>query len=139
MTEIDDFDENNREFEDLDETQSIECQPDELDDDDEEEASVRNMQEVINKKHPFGIKIWKPALYKKNRSIEKTIYDALHTNPQTKSMSVFSIGNILWVLLFGWWICLGYFISSFLLYVFMTCLKITGKHFNFEYQKVPLY
>jgi Ca2+:H+ antiporter len=37
--------------------------------DTDESKGVRSVQEAINLQHPFGIKLWKPALYKKDRSI----------------------------------------------------------------------
>jgi hypothetical protein len=42
--------------------------------DDREEPSrqkdIREMQQAINQHHPFGLKIWKPSLYKKFRSVQ---------------------------------------------------------------------
>ena len=50
------------------------------DDDEEDDAdlsdaesfTLKDRQEAINETHPFGIRIWKPALYKKSRSVQVT-------------------------------------------------------------------
>ncbi|XBW38414.1 hypothetical protein QEN19_004002 [Hanseniaspora menglaensis] len=39
----------------------------------EEDFTLQDRQYAINTLHPFGIKIWKPALYKKDRSIDKSV------------------------------------------------------------------
>ena len=36
---------------------------------DDESFTLKDRQQTINETHPFGIRIWKPALYKKNRSV----------------------------------------------------------------------
>ncbi|KAJ2907656.1 hypothetical protein GGI21_003670, partial [Coemansia aciculifera] len=38
---------------------------------DDEEPNVRARQEALNTRHPFGLPIWKPALYKKSRSVTR--------------------------------------------------------------------
>lgn len=44
---------------------------DDMQDDSNSDANeVRDMQAAINEQHPFGLKIWKPALYKKIRSVQ---------------------------------------------------------------------
>lgn len=47
----------------------------------DEVGGIRDVQEAINKQHPFGIKIWKPALYRKGRSITHRTDEALHSEP----------------------------------------------------------
>ena len=64
-------------------------------------------------RHPFGIKIWKPALYKKHRSIEAVTWNDLHSIPGTLKNEL-SFGNLLWAFLFGWWIALVYIIVAIL-------------------------
>ncbi|TPX62674.1 hypothetical protein PhCBS80983_g00307 [Powellomyces hirtus] len=80
--------------------------------------TLRDVQEAINIKHPFGLRIWKPALYKKFRSIDTKSYKALHAVPgeQPATSLYLKPGNVLWCLLFGWWISLVYlFVAIFLL------------------------
>ena len=48
---------------------------------DAESFTLRDKQTAINQTHPFGIRIWKPALYQKNRSIEKTAEGDIHSSP----------------------------------------------------------
>jgi Ca2+:H+ antiporter len=44
-----------------------------------ETDQVKETQDIINAQHPFGIKLWKPALYRKNRSIDAKTWLALHS------------------------------------------------------------
>ena len=80
------------------------------DDDDEEELSdaesftLKDRQQAINETHPFGIRIWKPALYKKNRSVEKTAEGDIHSSPGGRVDKWLWSFNVLWTLLFGWWL-----------------------------------
>ena len=85
---------------------------DEDDEDDEEDVSdtesftLRDKQAAINQTHPFGIRIWKPALYQKNRSIEKTAEGDIHSSPGGRVSRWLWVFNALWTLLFGWWLAL---------------------------------
>ncbi|KAJ1538929.1 hypothetical protein HK405_013359, partial [Cladochytrium tenue] len=82
-------------------------------------ANVRELQEAINVSHPFGIKIWKPALYRKDRSINALSYSALHSRPLlSQGLSIFNLGNLLWLFLFGWWMCALYLFAAVLLLPF---------------------
>lgn len=79
------------------------------DDDDEdlsdaESFTLRDRQKAINETHPFGIRIWKPALYKKNRSVEKTAEGDIHSSPGGRVSQWLWIFNLLWTILFGWWL-----------------------------------
>ncbi|KAH9248116.1 calcium/proton exchanger [Batrachochytrium salamandrivorans] len=91
---------------------------DEQDSDDDqetdEEPSIRNVQEAINISHPFGLKIWKPALYPKSRSIDFKSYEALHSVPGSVSSRFLYLSpdNLAWTLLFGWWIALLYMVIA---------------------------
>ena len=52
------------------------------DDDDEDlDFTVKDRQDALNIEHPFGLPIWKPALYKKSRSIQRTADNALKCTP----------------------------------------------------------
>ncbi|KAJ3083431.1 hypothetical protein HK102_001074, partial [Quaeritorhiza haematococci] len=90
------------------EEQEEEEDDDELDSDEnlDEPHGVKEMQQAINSSRPFGLKIWKPALYKKNRSIEAKTYEALHSSPGAlpNRALYYNVGNILWCVVFGWWI-----------------------------------
>ena len=80
---------------------------DEVDDDDISEAesfTLRDRQTAINKTHPFGIRIWKPALYKKERSVEKTAEGDIHSSPGGNVSPWLKIVNLMWTLVFGWWL-----------------------------------
>ncbi|KAJ3319567.1 hypothetical protein HDV06_006215 [Boothiomyces sp. JEL0866] len=105
--------EDNLETESLLENQNIELPNEESEIVDQ--PTVKEMQEALNKSHPFGIKIWKPALYPKHRSIDTKTYQALHSIPGQRS-SQFTAGNIFWALLFGWWIALVYVLVSIILF-----------------------
>ncbi|KAI8611273.1 Sodium/calcium exchanger protein-domain-containing protein, partial [Chytriomyces sp. MP71] len=63
---------------------------------------------AINVARPFGLKIWKGALYKKHRSIQAITENAIHQDPNEDSDSASSqyieLGNILWLFFFGWWL-----------------------------------
>jgi Ca2+:H+ antiporter len=66
----------------------------------------------MNKQHPFGLPIWKPALYKKSRSVVRKANSALHSSPTSSSEFFLYPGNLLWLTLFGWWLALIIFIVS---------------------------
>jgi Ca2+:H+ antiporter len=58
--------------------------------------------------------LWKPALYKKSRSVTRNANSAVHSAPSTDLY--LNLGNILWAVLFGWWLALISFILSFTLW-----------------------
>ncbi|KAJ3177073.1 hypothetical protein HK101_010317 [Irineochytrium annulatum] len=83
-------------------------------------VTVKDVQEAINVSHPFGLKIWKSALYKKSRSINALTYSDLHETPSTDPSktglsAILSPGNVLWAVLFGWWLALAYIIVGSLI------------------------
>lgn len=69
--------------------------------DEDVEYTLKDRQDAINIEHPFGLPIWKPALYKKSRSVARNAEAALHDSPTSSSVSTLTPGNILWALLFG--------------------------------------
>ena len=73
---------------------------------DTESFTLRDRQNAINETHPFGIRIWKPALYKKNRSVEKTAEGDIHSSPGGRVDRWLWTFNILWTILFGWWLAI---------------------------------
>lgn len=71
---------------------------------DAESFTLRDRQQAINETHPFGIRIWKPALYKKNRSVEKTAEGDIHSAPGARVSQWLWVFNVIWTVLFGWWL-----------------------------------
>ncbi|KAJ1657320.1 hypothetical protein IWQ61_003262 [Dispira simplex] len=70
---------------------------------DDPDATLKERQEALNIAHPFGLPLWKPALYKKSRSITRFANRALHAMPMSSRELYLNPGNILWVLMFGCW------------------------------------
>jgi len=66
-------------------------------------------QQAINIEHPFGLPIWKPALYRKSRSVTRNAESALHSMPSAAAERHLLPGNILWTVMFGWWLALSCF------------------------------
>jgi hypothetical protein len=83
--------------------------------DSEASFTLKDRQDAINITHPFGLKIWKPALYKKNRSVQRTAEGEIHSLPGQWPDRKFRVGNVLWTLVFGWWMCLVTAIVALLL------------------------
>lgn len=71
------------------------------DEEDPEDFTLKDRQEAINETHPFGIRIWKPALYKKDRSVQATAEGDIHSAPGGYVSRWLSIFNVLWTLTFG--------------------------------------
>jgi Ca2+:H+ antiporter len=80
------------------------------DDDDDlsdaESFTLRDRQDAINVTHPFGIRIWKPALYKKGRSVQQNAEEDIHSAPGSSVSRWLVVFNIGWTLVFGWWLAL---------------------------------
>lgn len=72
----------------------------------------------MNKRHPFGLPIWKPALYKKSRSVVRRANSALHSSPSSSPELFLHPGNILWLILFGWWLSSVIFLISLVMMIF---------------------
>ncbi|KAJ6620775.1 hypothetical protein B0H10DRAFT_2020571 [Mycena sp. CBHHK59/15] len=92
--------------------------PDDADDEDDP-ITLRDRQSLINVEHPFGLPIWKPALYKKSRSVTRYADEALHSVPSSQAERHLLPGNIFWVLAFGWWLALVCMILSALLHIYV--------------------
>jgi Ca2+:H+ antiporter len=73
---------------------------------DAESFTLKDRQEAINETHPFGIRIWKPALYKKSRSVQRNAEGDIHSTPGGFVSNWLFIFNCLWTLIFGWWLSL---------------------------------
>ncbi|KAJ5175483.1 Low affinity vacuolar monovalent cation/H(+) antiporter [Penicillium canariense] len=79
---------------------------------DAESFTLKDRQQAINETHPFGIRIWKPALYKKSRSVEKTAEGDIHSSPGGRVNPVLFLINLLWSVLFGWWLALAALLAA---------------------------
>lgn len=99
-----------------------ELTPDEEDEDDSlsdaESFTLKDRQQAINETHPFGIRIWKPALYKKDRSVQKTAEGDIHSAPGGRVNNWLMVFNILWTILFGWWLGLVALIGATVCFIF---------------------
>lgn len=85
---------------------------------DAESFTLRDRQLAINQTHPFGIRIWKPALYKKNRSVEKGAEEDIHSSPSAIVSSWLWTFNCLWTVLFGWWLAAAAAIGALACFLF---------------------
>ncbi|WWC68422.1 calcium/proton exchanger [Kwoniella pini CBS 10737] len=104
-----------------------EAMTDEEDEDDEgegddEAVTLRDRQDALNIEHPFGLPIWKPALYRKSRSVTRNAESALHSIPSAAAERHLLPGNILWTLLFGWWLALACFVVA----IFVSAAEVLG-------------
>ncbi|RIA91306.1 Sodium/calcium exchanger protein [Glomus cerebriforme] len=79
------------------------------------EFTLKERQDAINITHPFGLRLWKAALYKKSRSVTRDANSALHSTP-SPDLYLYP-GNILWAIGCGWWLALISFIVSIFLLV----------------------
>ncbi|CAL1713386.1 unnamed protein product [Somion occarium] len=83
----------------------------------EEPVTLKDRQSLINVEHPFGLPIWKPALYKKSRSVTRYADQALHSVPSAQAERHLLPGNIFWAVVFGWWLALACLLASAILYI----------------------
>lgn len=75
-------------------------------------VTVKERQSLINVEHPFGLRIWKPALYKKSRTVNRNAETDLHSAPSAIAERHLILGNIVWTLVFGWWLALVFIVVS---------------------------
>jgi len=96
--------------------------PEDDDDDadlsDAESFTLKDRQEAINETHPFGIRIWKPALYKKSRSVQRNAEGDIHSVPGNTVNRWLFVFNCLWTILFGWWLAFVAAIGGIVCYIF---------------------
>ena len=85
---------------------------------DAESFTLKDRQDAINATHPFGIRIWKPALYKKARSVQKNAEGDIHSTPGGHVTAWLFSFNLLWTLLFGWWLAVLCMASTLLCVIF---------------------
>lgn len=91
---------------------------DDIDISDTESFTLKDRQQAINQTHPFGIRIWKPALYKKFRSVEKTAEGDIHSVPGERVSLWLLLVNVCWTLFFGWWLALAALIGATACFMF---------------------
>ncbi|KAF4581505.1 hypothetical protein EYR40_009793 [Pleurotus pulmonarius] len=84
---------------------------------DEDPITLKDRQSLINVEHPFGLPIWKPALYKKSRSVTRHADEALHSVPSAQAERHLLPGNVFWTIAFGWWLAAVCLLLSGLLYL----------------------
>lgn len=84
---------------------------------DDDPITLKDRQSLINVEHPFGLPIWKPALYKKSRSVTRYADQALHSVPSAQAERHLLVGNVLWTIFFGWWLACVCFIMSGILFI----------------------
>ena len=83
--------------------------------DNDDPVTLKARQSLINVEHPFGLPIWKPALYKKSRTVTRNAETALHSQPSAAAQSQVLPGNLFWTLIFGWWMAIICFAAAALL------------------------
>lgn len=86
----------------------------------------------MNKQHPFGLPIWKPALYKKSRSVVRKANSALHSSPSSSSEFFLNPGNLLWTIIFGWWL-------SFIIFIVSLFFSLFGSNYGIVLRELSLY
>ncbi|KAF3766470.1 hypothetical protein M406DRAFT_277368 [Cryphonectria parasitica EP155] len=85
---------------------------------DAESFTLKDRQQAINETHPFGIRLWKPALYKKDRSVQKIAEGDIHSSPGGRVNSWLLLFNIVWTICFGWWLALIAFSGAVVCFIF---------------------
>nr|UJH94462.1 Vnx1 [Starmerella bombicola] len=83
----------------------------------DESYTMRDRQDAINSAHPFGIRIWKPALYKKRRSVEQNAEEDIHSRPDRYVPNVVWLGNLIWTATLGLVLSLVFFAVWIPLYI----------------------
>ncbi|KAH8114588.1 hypothetical protein DFH11DRAFT_1591982 [Phellopilus nigrolimitatus] len=79
--------------------------------------TLKDRQSIMNVDHPFGLPIWKPALYKKSRTVNRDAETALHATPTAYGERHLHPGNIAWAVLFGLWLAVICLLASVVLFV----------------------
>lgn len=83
-----------------------------------ESYTLRERQDAINETHPFGIRIWKPALYKKQRSVQKVAAEDIHETRLKKISWQVHLSNVLWSVSCGLILFLLMDTAGILVYIF---------------------
>ena len=58
-------------------------------------------------------------MYKKDRSVQRTAEGDIHSTPGATIGTLLSLVNILWVIVFGWWLALASFIAGVSCFIFL--------------------
>ncbi|UKZ81922.1 hypothetical protein TrVFT333_009699 [Trichoderma virens FT-333] len=95
-----------------------------------ESFTLKDRQQAINQTHPFGIRVWKPALYKKDRSIQKFAQADIHSTPGGRVSNWLLLFNLVWTIFFGWWI------ACFAAFGAIICLLFAAAPSGREYGRV---
>ncbi|KAM3429396.1 hypothetical protein MY4824_008287 [Beauveria thailandica] len=95
-----------------------------------ESFTLKDRQQAINQTHPFGIRVWKPALYKKDRSIQKSAEGDIHSAPGGNVNKWLVLFNLVWTLCFGWWM------AMFAAFGAIMCLLFAAASSGREYGRV---
>lgn len=85
---------------------------------DAESFTLKDRQQAINETHPFGIRLWKPALYKKDRSVQKNAEGDIHSSPGGRVSNWLLLFNLLWTICFGWWMALIAYSGAVVCFIF---------------------
>ncbi|KAL5615263.1 hypothetical protein BROUX41_005317 [Berkeleyomyces rouxiae] len=85
---------------------------------DAESFTLKDRQQAINQTHPFGIRLWKPALYKKDRSVQRTAEGDIHSTPGGHVSRWLLFFNLTWTLFFGWWMATFSAVGALLCFLF---------------------
>lgn len=80
----------------------------------DELESIKDIQEAINHTHPFGIKLWKPALYQKSQSLGGEVQG---NTGNTHANLNNNIGNWIWAVLLGSWLAFLYILVGSILFL----------------------
>ncbi|KAK6518429.1 hypothetical protein TWF506_005584 [Arthrobotrys conoides] len=86
----------------------------------EGEQTLKERQEAINETHPFGVKIWKSSLYKKDRSVQKLAEEDVHSAPGARMGTIQLVGNFMWSLMVGWWMSAIVFVTAAICFLTFT-------------------
>lgn len=86
-----------------------------------ESLTLKDRQNAINSTHPFGIKIWKPSIYKKNRSVAARAEEDIHDfDPRRPNGTIFwgvHVSNVIWSCTFGLFLYLLCIVGAVLVFV----------------------
>ncbi|KAG5420888.1 hypothetical protein I9W82_002769 [Candida metapsilosis] len=88
-----------------------------------ESLNLKDRQHAINETHPFGIKIWKPSLYKKKRSVATRADEDIHDfDPRRPTSSRIFWGvrltNVMWSLTAGLLIYVACLLGAAFVFIF---------------------
>lgn len=96
-----------------------------------ESYTLRERQEAINETHPFGIRIWKPALYKKKRSVQQAADEDIHETKIRNISFAVQVTNFVWALTLGLFLCLLFSACGIIVLIFGLFTKSA-----FEYSSI---